>query len=85
MNPIRSCIACRKKDIKQNLIRIVKNKDGKFLLDMTQKQSARAVYICNNVHCLEKCRTLIEKNKIKIDEKSSILDIISTLQEKLEE
>lgn len=86
MNPIRSCIACRKKDVKRNLIRIVKVDNGNFSIDKEQKQNSRAMYICRNINCLNKCMALLEKNKIKnIDNKPSMKKIINCLKEELEE
>ena len=39
---------------KNELIRIVKNKDGEIFIDKTGKANGRGAYICNNISCLEK-------------------------------
>ena len=52
--PERTCIGCNEKKLKKELIRIVKNKEGKIFIDKTSKANGRGAYICNNVDCLEK-------------------------------
>ena len=52
--PQRTCIGCREKKEKKDLIRIVKNKDGEISLDRTGKANGRGAYICDNIECLEK-------------------------------
>ena len=57
--PIRLCLGCNSPAPKNELIRIVKNKEGEISLDFTGKKPGRGAYICNNPACLEK----LEKNK----------------------
>ena len=57
----RRCMACNTKKNKYDLIRIVKNKKGKILVDKTGKLNGRGAYICNNIECLEK---VIKTNRI---------------------
>ena len=45
--PTRSCIMCRRKNEKEDLIRIA-NLDGKVVIDKLQKVNSRGVYFCNN-------------------------------------
>ena len=52
--PTRTCIACKKKKKKKNLLRIVKTEDG-AVLDKTGKSNGRGAYICNDIKCIEKC------------------------------
>ncbi len=52
--PTRTCIACRKQNDKNNLIRIVKSGDS-IKLDLTGKLNGRGAYICNDINCIEKC------------------------------
>lgn len=65
MNPTRCCIACRKRENKDTLIRIVSNKDGNAIYDRKQKENTRAMYICKNKKCLENIQKCIIKNKFK--------------------
>ena len=61
--PQRSCVICRTQKNKNELLRIVKNKDNIVKVDEKGKEAGRGAYICYNQECLEKAK----KNK-KIDE-----------------
>ena len=52
--PQRTCIGCNEVKNKNELIRIVKNKDGNIFLDKTGKANGRGAYLCDNIECLEK-------------------------------
>lgn len=52
--PERTCMACNEQKEKQELLRIVKSKDGIVEVDLTGKKSGRGAYICNNEECLDK-------------------------------
>lgn len=52
--PQRMCMGCNNKTDKNNLIRIVLNKDGEITIDKTGKLSGRGAYICDSLQCLEK-------------------------------
>ena len=52
--PQRTCMGCYSKKDKNDLIRIVKNKQNDVIIDKTGKQEGRGAYICNNMECLEK-------------------------------
>ena len=52
--PQRTCIGCNSKKNKNELIRIVKNKEGVISIDKTGKANGRGAYICNELECLEK-------------------------------
>lgn len=47
-------MGCNEKKDKNQLIRIVKNKDNEIHVDKTGKMEGRGAYICNDVKCLEK-------------------------------
>lgn len=55
----RTCIACRKKTDKQELLRIVNSKETGITVDFAQKLDGRGAYICKNETCFDK----IVKNK----------------------
>lgn len=55
----RRCTGCKEMKDKKNLLRIVKNLQGEFLLDITLKQAGRGAYVCKNINCIE----LSKKNK----------------------
>lgn len=47
-------MGCNAKKDKNELIRIVKNKQNEINIDKTGKKEGRGAYICNNIECLEK-------------------------------
>ena len=53
MKNIRTCIACRTRKNKQELLKIIA-KDGIAYLDKTQKENTRGIYICNSSNCISK-------------------------------
>ena len=52
--PERTCMACNEQKEKQELLRIVKSKEGVIDVDLTGKKSGRGAYICKNEDCLNK-------------------------------
>ena len=52
--PARTCMACNEQKEKQELLRIVKSKEGIVEIDLTGKKSGRGAYICKNEECLDK-------------------------------
>lgn len=50
----RTCIGCREKKNKQELIRIVCNKNNEISVDLKQRLEGRGAYICKNEECLKK-------------------------------
>ncbi|HPT62077.1 MAG TPA: YlxR family protein [Bacillota bacterium] len=51
--PERSCIGCRGKFPKRELIRIVRTPESGVKIDPTGKQNGRGAYICPKLECLE--------------------------------
>ncbi len=52
--PQRTCIGCNTIKEKNELIRIVKNKENEISIDKTGKMNGRGAYICDEIKCLEK-------------------------------
>ena len=53
--PIRTCVICRKKKNKEELIRLVLDKDNRIVIDELQKKEGRGIYLCSNdTSCKEK-------------------------------
>ena len=52
--PTRTCMGCNEKKTKNELVRIVKNKNNEINIDKDGKLEGRGAYICNNIQCLEK-------------------------------
>ena len=51
--PVRTCIGCKCKKPKKEMIRIIRTPDGKIEIDKTGKKSGRGAYLCGNVECLD--------------------------------
>ena len=47
-------MGCNEKKDKNELIRIVKNKENEIHVDRTGKMEGRGAYICDDIKCLEK-------------------------------
>ena len=54
--PQRTCSVCRTQKNKNELLRIVKNKDNVIKIDESGKQSGRGAYICYDMECFEKAQ-----------------------------
>lgn len=68
--PQRTCLGCMQSKNKSELVRIVKQNDGKIFVDKTGKANGRGAYICNNVECLDKAiksKRLEKSFETKID------------------
>jgi predicted RNA-binding protein YlxR (DUF448 family) len=52
--PERTCIACRKKGEKGELIRMAASPAGVIVIDYTEKVPGRGAYICPERQCIEK-------------------------------
>lgn len=77
--PQRTCIGCNMQKDKKELIRIVKNKEGRISLDKTGKAQGRGAYLCNSTECLEKA---IKSRRL---ERSFEMKIESNIYEELRE
>jgi len=49
------CVACRARKEKEELLKIVKNKDDSIAIDEKGKLNGRGAYVCNNNECIAKC------------------------------
>ena len=54
--PLRSCVVTREKLEKKDLIRIVKNNEGKVFVDLTGKANGRGAYIKRDLDVLNKAK-----------------------------
>lgn len=79
--PIRMCVSCREAFPKEEVLRIVKNKEGEISIDLTGKSAGRGAYICKNKECIAKAKknkALERAFKCNIEE-----DIYSEIEEYL--
>ena len=69
--PQRTCVACRTKKDKKELLRIVCNKEKQINIDVDEKMPGRGAYICKSKECIEKAiknKSFEREFKIKIED-----------------
>jgi len=75
--PERTCIVCRKKLPKKELLRFCV-KDNQIVLDKTQKEGGRGAYFCSK--CISKIKNLKVRRKLfyalRIKNSDKIKDIV---------
>ena len=54
--PLRSCVVTKEKLPKQELIRVVKNKDNEVFVDLTGKSNGKGAYIKKDLEVLSKAK-----------------------------
>lgn len=52
--PQRTCVACRQVKAKRELIRVVRDADGRLSVDLRGKAPGRGAYLCPDNACLER-------------------------------
>lgn len=51
--PIRTCVACRAKREKDDLVRLILDDQGRALIDKEKRASGRGAYVCPDRSCLQ--------------------------------
>ena len=77
--PMRTCVVTHEKCEKKDLLRVVKNNEGKVFVDDTLKANGRGAYLKKDKDVIEKARSskVLERHlEIKID--NSIYDELLT-------
>lgn len=69
----RKCIVCKEHSDKSEMLRFVKNADGKVVLDRTQKADGRGAWVHGSEDCINK---LIKKKMLNVAFKSNVGDEI---------
>lgn len=73
--PLRTCIVCGEKKVKQELLRIVRTPHQGIEIDQAANKPGRGAYLCYDRNCFE---TAIKKNKIqrnlKVSEPAGFLE-----------
>jgi uncharacterized protein len=75
--PQRTCIACRKTDVKKGLVRLVATPEKGVEVDPSGKKTGRGAYLCHELKCWEtalKTGRLEQalRTKLKADNKESL-------------
>lgn len=66
--PQRSCVVCRTKKDKNDLIRIVKSQKNEIIIDESGKKPGKGAYICDSIECLEKAiKTKALKRALEVE------------------
>lgn len=52
--PLRQCMGCREMKPKNELVRVVRDKDGNVSIDPKGKAPGRGAYVCHDPDCLKK-------------------------------
>lgn len=55
-SPQRKCVGCGEMKDKRDLIRVVREPDGKISIDKTGKMNGRGAYVCANSECFAKAK-----------------------------
>jgi predicted RNA-binding protein YlxR (DUF448 family)/ribosomal protein L30E len=72
--PIRTCIGCRSKKPKSELMRIVVNGPERVVIDLNQREPGRAAYLCPEISCLRKSG----KKRLEKASRCSVSDVAYT-------
>lgn len=78
--PMRTCVVTREKYPKQDLIRVVRTKDGEVVIDPTGKVNGHGAYLKKDIAVFEKA----EKNKclnkiLEVEVPSSVFEELKNL------
>ena len=76
--PMRTCIVTKESIPKKELIRVVRDKDGNVLVDITGKQNGRGAYLKKDIDVIKKAE------KSKILERVLGVNIPNSIYEELE-
>ena len=61
---LRMCIACRELKEKRDMLRVVKNGEGKIFIDFSSKAAGRGAYVCDKPECIGKLKKQRLLNKV---------------------
>ncbi|WLR52377.1 YlxR family protein [Bacillus tianshenii] len=81
--PMRKCVASQEMKPKQELIRIVRSKEGEVSIDPTGKKNGRGAYLTLEKDCILKAKKKnILANHLKADINDEIYEELLALAEK---
>ena len=79
--PLRTCLGCGEQKPKKELVRIVRDPEGFFSLDLTGKKNGRGAYLCRDVACFQKAKK--QRRMERIFEKTIPEDVYLSLEGEL--
>ena len=62
--PIRTCVSCKNKMAKKDLMRLVLNGKDRIVIDSDGKRKGRGAYICNKESCVKKLSANRKLNRV---------------------
>lgn len=78
--PLRTCVVTKEKLPKQELIRVVRDKDGNVSVDLTSKANGRGAYLKKDKEVFEIARRTKILNKfLEVEVKDEIFDELNNL------
>jgi len=78
--PLRKCIVTHERKPKEELIRVVRNKEGKVFVDPTGKQNGRGAYLSKDIKVIEKAaKTGVLNQQFKTDVDSSVFEELKNI------
>ena len=81
--PVRRCVGCQEMKNKKEMIRVIRTKEGEFLLDATGKKNGRGAYICPSKECFQKA---VKNKGLERSFKTSIpKEVYENLEKEFEE
>jgi len=81
--PLRTCVVTKEQFPKQELLRIVKDKEGNVSVDLTGKLNGRGAYIKKDLEVLEKAKkTKVLENKLECTIEDNIYEEIKNIIER---
>lgn len=54
--PERTCVVTKEKTLKKDLLRVVRNKDGEVIVDLTGKVNGRGAYLKKDLEVIKKAQ-----------------------------
>ncbi len=81
--PLRTCVITKEQLPKQELLRIVRTKEGKIVVDETSKLNGRGAYIKKDITVLEKAmKSKILEKRLESEIEDSVYEEIRKIIEK---
>ena len=78
--PQRTCVMCREKTDKRDLLRIIRTPEGNIEFDPTGKKNGRGAYICRKTECVDSIKN-IKKIRYALDTDASEENLTQVLSE----
>lgn len=78
--PLRKCIVTNEMKPKQELFRVVRNKDGEVFVDPTGKKNGRGAYLSKDLDVIQEAKTTnVLNQKFQADIDPGIFDTLEAL------